>query len=113
MAVGSLSKLFGRAVHLNLSEANSWPSSYKTWGDSLRASPRYNACQEHLLRIVCDVWTQSVNDMSPMTIPTASQTWPGHPWLERAQNMGEGTVEKLSTKFSELDAALILLISCM
>ena len=45
-----------------------------------------------------------------MTIPTASQAWLGHPWLERAQDMGKGAVKKLPVKFSELEAVFILLI---
>ena len=48
--------------------------------------------------------------MSPMTIPTASQARLGHPWLERAQDMGEGAVKKLPAKFLELKAVFILLI---
>jgi hypothetical protein len=78
--------------------------------DSLWAPPRYNACKEHLLQVISNVWTQAVNYMSKMAIATPCNPWLGHPWFEGAHNMFKGGVEELTAKLAKVKAVFMLFI---
>lgn len=80
IAVGSLSRIAGRAVHLKLINAQYILISirlYLLWTPAL-----YDTSEKSLFRIVSDVRTQSIYDAPKVPITTSRYAWLRHPGLK-------------------------------
>ena len=71
----------------------------------------YNAGEQTLLWIVCNVWAEPIDNLPKMVIWKLHNLGGCHAWFEWSKYLGKWRVQKLTTKFSKVAIIAILTIS--
>jgi hypothetical protein len=79
--------------------------------DSLWTPSRDYTCQQGLFWIICDIWSEPIDDTSEVTITAAGYSRLGHVWRKRQQDPGERGMKKLTPESSKVSTILMMLLS--